>query len=94
VFPTGVSTVFFFVIDAARPLSSAVRLCLSGESLNVFEGYTSSDKTRHSLKSENNCPVRRSLTALDSGRAAGNDSRFLASGAGCNFLSNEETVNV
>jgi hypothetical protein len=39
-------------------------------------------KRRHSLKSENNRPVRRSLTALDSSRAAWKRSAFSGIGSG------------
>jgi hypothetical protein len=40
------------------------------ETLDMFGGYASPDKRRHSLESDIDSPVRHSITALGSGRAA------------------------
>ena len=56
---------------AASPLSSAVRLCLTGAI--CFSGYVAIPRSNErgiASKERVVLPVRRSLTALESGRAA------------------------
>src|SRR5258708_22791496 len=62
---------------AAVPLPSAVRLCLTGAPV-WLRGYASVPKPRRSLIKRSVVPVRQSLTALGSGKAAKTLSWFIS----------------